>query len=216
MRRHAATPEHKPKAVCRNAALLAGLLAMVPPLSQAGAWRMDPERSHLGFVAHAQGEAIEGRFRRFEPQIVFDPAALAGARLDVRIDLSSVDTASSERDEALRDEDFFAIRRFPEARYLAESFRALGGDRYAADGVLDLHGVKKPLTLNFRWIAGAAPAAGGAAPKGAVLEGEAILEGESDLDRLDFGVGGGDWADPETIAREVKVTTRLVLTPAEP
>lgn len=191
--------------------LLAVLLAAAPAPLHAGAWRMDPERSRLGFVARAQGEAFEGRFARFEPQIVFDPADLAGARFDVRIDLASVDTANSERDEALRSEDFFAVRRSPEAHYLAQTFHALGGDRYAADGVLELRGVSRPVRLNFRWIAGAAPAL-----KGAVLEGEAILEGQSEIDRLDFGVGGGDWADPETIAPEVKVTARLVLTPADP
>jgi hypothetical protein len=33
------------------------------------------------------------------------------------------------------------------------------------------------------------------------------------LDRTAFGVGGGDWTDPEMIAHEVKVMTTLILTP---
>lgn len=182
--------------------LLLVLLSSVPLAARD--WRMDPERSELGFSASAQGERFEGRFTRFEPAIRFDPDDLAGARFDVRIETASVDTANLERDDTLRSEDFFAVRKYPQARYLAESFRALDDGRYAADGSLTLRGLTRPVTLVFRWQQGTP----------AVIEGEALLTGETELNRLDFELGTGDWADPETIANEVRVFTRLVLQPA--
>ena len=51
----------------------------------------------------------------------------------------------------LRGAEFFDSRKQPEARYVATRFRALGGNRFAADGVLTLHGVSKPVTLTFTW-----------------------------------------------------------------
>jgi cytochrome b561 len=173
------------------------LLLMLPGVSVAADWTMQPG-STLGFSASYQGEVFQGRFGKFTPQIRFDPAKLADSRFDVRIALASASTNNSERDELLVGEDFFASAKLPEARYSASKFRALGGNRFAADGTLSLRGVNKPVTLTFIWTPGA----------------KAVLVGEATLKRLDFGVGSGDWTDTGLIPNEVKVSTRLVLAPA--
>jgi len=151
--------------------------------------------STLGFSASYEGEGFDGRFVRFTPQIRFDPAKLATSRFDVGIDLASAKTDNDERDEALTGREFFDTRKNPQARYIATRFRALGGNRYAADGTLSLHGANRPVTLTFTWTPGAKP----------------VLVGETKLKRLDFGIGTGDWADTDALPNEVKVRTRLVL-----
>ncbi len=171
------------------------LALLLAPAVHAADWRMDPAGSMLGFVGSAQGERFEGRFGEFQATIRFDPDDLGNARFDVSIALASADTANAERDETLRGSDFFFVRRHPEAHYHAERFRALGDGRYAADGELSLRGITRPVTLEFRWTAGE----------------PAILEGEATLRRLDFDIGGGDWADLDMIANQVLVRTRLVL-----
>lgn len=178
-------------------ALVLGLL--LTPTTHAADWRMDADASTLGFSGTAQGERFDGRFGAFRARIRFDPDALDAARLDVTIALASADTANEERDEALHSSDFFFVRRHPEAHYRAERFRALGDGRFAADGELELRGIVRPVTLEFRWNAGT----------------PTTLEGEARLQRLDFDVGGGDWADLDMIANEVSVRTRLVLHPAD-
>ncbi|MBB5015938.1 YceI family protein [Rehaibacterium terrae] len=167
--------------------------------AHAADWRMDPAASTLGFIGMTQGERFEGRFGEFQAAIRFDPDDLDHARFDVTIALASADTANAERDEALLGSDFFHVRRHPQAHYRAERFRALGDGRYAADGELSLRGITRPVTLEFRWTAGE----------------PAILEGEATLRRLDFDIGGGDWADLDMIANEVQVRTRLALHRAE-
>jgi polyisoprenoid-binding protein YceI len=151
--------------------------------------------SSLGFTASYEGEPFEGRFTRFTPVIEFDPKQLASARFDVRIDLTSADTSNGERDEVLLGEGFFNTRKSAQARYTSQRFRALGGNRYLADGTLTLNGVSKPVSLNFTWEAGA----------------NTVLVGSATLKRLDFAVGTGDWNDIELLPNEVTVKTRLVL-----
>jgi polyisoprenoid-binding protein YceI len=151
--------------------------------------------STLGFSGIYQGEGFDGRFARFTPQIRFDPAKLATSRFDVRIDLASANTNNEERDDVLLGSEFFDTPKHPQARFVATRFRALGGNRYAADGTLSLHGTSKPVTLSFTWTPGAKP----------------LLVGETRLKRLDFGVGTGDWEDTELIPNEVRVRTRLLL-----
>jgi polyisoprenoid-binding protein YceI len=175
------------------------LLLSLADSAAAADWAMQPG-STLGFTASYQGESFEGRFGKFAPQIRFDPAKLADSRFDVRIALTSVDTRNSERDDLLKSGEFFDSRNLPEARYTAGKFRALGGNRYAADGSLSLRGVSKQVTLTFTWTPGARP----------------VLSGEATLKRLDYGVGTGDWEDLELLPNEVKVKTRLVLAPSEP
>ena len=182
-------------ATTRVAALL---LAAAFALPVHGADYAHAPASTLTFATKYQGEVFSGRLPGFAVRLSFDPARLATARLDVSIPLAGAVTGDDERDTTLRDADFFNTAAFPQARYVATKFRALGGNRYAADGQLSLRGVTRPVTLAFTWTPGAAP----------------VLAGNATLKRLDFGVGGGDWADTSIIPNEVAVSTRVVLKPA--
>jgi polyisoprenoid-binding protein YceI len=129
----------------------------------------------------------------------FDPARLADAKLDVIIPLATATTGNADYDDNLRGGDFLDTAQFAQARYTATRFRALGGNQYAADGMLSLHGVSKPVTLTFTWTPGARP----------------VLSGKATVKRLDFGVGGGDWADTGLIPDAIAVSTKVVLQPAQ-
>jgi polyisoprenoid-binding protein YceI len=183
----------------RLAAFAAPLLLLAAGAAAAADWTLRPDGSSLRFSGTAQGEAFEGRFAEFAPKIRFDPAALDGARFEVTVKLASADSKNQERDETLAGTDFFDVANYPEARFIATEFAAREDGGFEARGALELRGTRQPVTLVFRWQA---------------VEGGARLEGEARLDRTAFGVGGGDWADPEMIAHEVEVKTTLVLAPA--
>lgn len=177
------------------------LLALL--LATAGAHGADyvaQPGSKLGFTATYMDEAFEGSFSKFTPVLRFDPAQLDASRMDVRIVLASASTANAERDEMLVGSEFFDAAGAPEARYVATRFRALGGNRFVADGTLTLRGVSQPVPLTFTWTPGANP----------------VLSGEATLSRLAFKVGTGDWTDTELLPDKVKVSTRLVLAPKAP
>lgn len=170
-------------------ALLGGNVFAADYVQQAG--------SSLGFTGSYQGEAFTGNFAKFNSSINFDPAKLAQSRFDVRIALASANTKNSERDEMLLGSDFFNTKAQPEARYVATKFRALGNNRFVADGVLSLRGISKATPLSFSWTPGANPQ----------------LVGTAKIQRLDFKVGIGDWDDVELMPNAVTVNTRLILSP---
>ena len=153
--------------------------------------------STLVFASNYQGETFTGRFGSFTTTMRFDPKQLATSQLDVAIQLAGTQTGNKDRDDTLVSADFFNVGKFAQARYTATKFRALGGNQYAADGTLSLRGVSKPVTLTFTWTPGAQP----------------VLTGKATVKRLDFGVGGGDWADTSTIPNEVAISTKVVLKP---
>jgi len=153
--------------------------------------------SSLGFTGSYQGETFHGSFSKFNSSIRFDPAKLAESRFDVRITLASANTKNAERDEMLVGSEFFNAAAQPEARYTASKFRALGKNRFIADGILSLRGVSKSVPLTFSWTPGARPQ----------------LQGTAKVQRLDFKVGIGDWDDLELIPNVVTVNTQLLLSP---
>ncbi|KAA2285182.1 YceI family protein [Arenimonas fontis] len=151
--------------------------------------------ARLDFSSSYEGEAFEGRFRRFEARIAFDPDAPQSCRFEVRIALASADTGLPERDDMLMEREFFDVGRQPMAYYRADRCRALPDGGFVAEGRLGLRGVERPVPLCFRWIPGESP----------------VLEGEAGVDRLAFGVGTGDWADTDLIPAEVAIRTRVPL-----
>lgn len=156
-------------------------------------------RSSLAFAGKYQGELFTGTFPGFQTRMRFDPADLGNATLDVTIPLATATTANPEYDVEMRGSAFFDAGKFPQARFTASKFRALGGNRYAADGTLSLHGASKPVTLEFSWTPGAHP----------------VLVGKATVRRLQFDVGGGDWADTGLIPDAIAVATKLELQPAK-
>ena len=153
--------------------------------------------SSLVFAGKYQGEAFTGRFPGFATTFRFDPKQLATSKLVVNIPLASAATSNADYDGELRGASFFDATKFPRATYTSKKFRALGGNRYAADGTLTLRGVSKPVVLEFTWTPGAAP----------------VLSGNATVKRLAFGVGGGDWADTALIPDAIAISTKVVFKP---
>ena len=154
--------------------------------------------SALAFGGMYQGEAFSGRFPGFDTRLSFDPADPAAGRLEVTIPMTGATTANPDYDTEMRGEAFLSVLKFPQARYTASGFRKLGDGSYAADGVLSLHGIEKPVTLTFTWTPGPQP----------------VLAGRATVRRLDFGVGVGPVAGTDLIPDEIAVSTRVLFSPA--
>jgi polyisoprenoid-binding protein YceI len=151
--------------------------------------------STLGFTGSFQGEAFQGSFGKWTGAISYDAAKLAASKFDVEVDLASVKTGDKDRDGALPGADFFNVAKYPKAHFVTTGFRQ-NGAQVIADGNLTLRGVTKPVSLNVTFK-----------PQGA----GATLDVAGTLKRLDFGVGGGEYADTSVIGAEVKVNAHLVL-----
>lgn len=177
--------------------LLAALGGIAPAL--ASDWQQQPD-SRLRFQGSQQGEAFDGQFRRFVSRIRFDPNDLAQANFDVDIDLASVDTANSERDQAVQGDKWFDVGRFPKAHFRTLGIRSLSAGHFEAKAELTLRDHTQTIDFPFTWTGDAD---------------RAHLQAQVVLDRLDFDLGSGEWADPELIGSEVTVSVDLQLRAAD-
>jgi len=194
---HVALPSMRRLRV-RAWALACAIALAAAPVAAADYVQAPGSGSMLTFATQYDGETFTGSFPGFVTKFSFDPANLASARLDVTIPLAGVKTGNDDRDATLRGIDFFDIAKFAQARYTATEFHDRGAGRYTAVGTLELHGVRRPVNLLFTWMPGKAP----------------VLMGKAEVNRLDFGIGLGDWADTSLIPDFVAVATRVVFAPA--
>lgn len=170
--------------------------AFVTP-AMARTWNVDAAHSTLTFTNSYQNVQYTGQFKRFTAKIDYDPADLAHAKFDVSVDITSLDTRNAERDHAALGADFFDTAKFPRAHFVTSAFHEAARGKVVADGTLTLRGVSKPVELEVRF-----------APHG----NSATLDVTAQLNRLDFGIGTGQWADPSLIGNGVTVHGHLVLT----
>jgi polyisoprenoid-binding protein YceI len=155
------------------------------------------EQSRLEFVGVQAGAEFKGVFHKVTASVEFAPDALAVSRIDVQIDMNSVDSKDKDRDTTIRDKDVFDVSHNPTAHYLTKTITKTATG-FAATGALTLRGVTKDVPIEFQF----APAGGGAK-----------LSGSAKLNRLDFGVGQGEWKSTDTIGDAVKINFSLVLKP---
>ncbi len=163
---------------------------------------MDPAKSWLGFTAKQSGGDVDARFEKFSAQIAFADANLAGSRFDVQVTTQSVNSQDSDRDTVLRDKDLFDSAKYPTAHFVTSAFTRKAAGQYEATGKLTIRDVTHEIRLPFTFQT---------AQEGGKTV--AWLKGGVTVNRLDYGVGQGDWKDTSVVANEVRVKFELRLLP---
>lgn len=188
--------------------IIAALLLAPPGLAApalAGpqdAWTIDPRASSLTFTATQTGAFVNGRFPAWSGTIVLDPTALAGARIDIGIQMPAMTAGNQDVDSLMKGTNFLDVRKFPEARFVASTVVASGGDRYEARGKLTLRDVTRDVVLPFTLAIVDNPAQPGAL--------RATARGKLIIKRLDYGVGQNEWAGTGQVANEVTIDLNIV------
>ncbi len=183
--------------------IIACLLLSAPALAgPQEAWTIDQRASSLTFSASQVGAVVNGRLPDWTGDIVLDPAALAAAHIDIRIDMRPVTTNNRDVDSLLRGGNFLDVQKFPQARFVSSSIVAKGGARYEAAGRLTIRDVTRDMVLPFTLAIADDPASAGRL--------RATARGRLTLKRLDFGVGQNEWAATGQVANEVTVDVNVV------
>lgn len=194
------------KAVCVLAALgvLLGAVSVRSAANDAPEWSFDPPHcSVLFFVKHILAD-IPGRFDSYSGTVRFDPENLAGSRIDVTVDVASIDTGVPKRDEHLKSPDFFNAAAYPAMRFVSREIVPLGGNRFIARGDMTIKDVTLPLEMPFEYL-GAVPSP---MEPGKTVAG---FRARCSLDMLDFHVSDGGFKKMGVMGSRVDILMNLEL-----
>jgi len=113
-----------------------------------GTWSLDPAHTDVSFtVRHMMVSKVRGRFGTFSGTIVTAENPL-DSTVTAEIDLNSIDTNNSQRDDHIRSADFFEVEKNPTMTYRSTSI-TVDGDDYRLDGELTLKGITKSVPLKL-------------------------------------------------------------------
>lgn len=166
-----------------------------PAVTAAAAAQLLPAQSELGFTSRQMGVPVDGRFKTFNAQLVFDPKKPEAGRVAFNIDLASVALGAAELEAELAKAPWFDSKKMPQASFQSSAIKAGAGvGRYDISGKLTIKGQTRdivvPITLTQ---AGAVSTAAGSFV----------------LKRLEFKIGDGEWSDVSLVANEVTVKFKL-------
>lgn len=167
--------------------------------SEITAWDIISDKTTIEFTATQYDKEFTGIFTGITGEIYFDPENLAQSFAHIKIPVAIIETGSDERDDAAVKKDWFSAEEYPEIIFKTTGFDKLGGTKsYLAKGELSIRGVAKiielPFTLEF-------------ANKDGIQHAE--MEAKIVLNRLDFGVGQGQWQSTDAISGDVGLTIKL-------
>lgn len=152
-------------------------------------------QSSVAFGYKQMGVPLSGSFAKFAITANFDPAKPQTAAAKIDITLASIDTGNDDANDEVKDKAWFNTAQFPNAQFIASSIKALGGNRFEARGKLTIKGktldVVAPFTFQQTGL-------------------QCIFDGALAINRLDYAIGTGLWADVSTVANEVSIKFHFV------
>jgi polyisoprenoid-binding protein YceI len=121
----------------------------LPALAAQDVWNIDTSHSSIQFqVKHLMISDVRGEFRKMSGQILFDGKGYSTVKADVVIQVASIDTRESKRDEHLRSADFFDAARYPTIIFKSKRVEGISERKFNLVGDLTMRGVTKEVTLD--------------------------------------------------------------------
>lgn len=176
--------------------MLLGLMLVASHVSALEFKQVLANESTVTFGYKQMGVPLEGKFNKFDAQVIFDPAKVAKAQARIEINVASIDTGTAEANEEVVGKLWFNAKTFPTASFVSTGIKALGGNRYQATGKLTIKGktldVTTPVTFQANGNRG-------------------LFDGSFAIKRLDYAIGEGEWTDVSAVADEIQIKFHVVV-----
>ncbi|MBM7126981.1 polyisoprenoid-binding protein [Dyella flava] len=175
-------------------------LAMAPALTHAAAdsYRYDPVHSQIVFsIDHDGFSRPLGRLHIASGWLRFDPDDWSRSATELDIDMTRVDMGDAAWNDAVCKPALLDCKTYPTAHFTSTSVERKDATHGVLHGVLNLHGISRPLDISFR-----------VNRVGKTIYGLHTIAGFSataSLDRTAFGINGF----PNAIGHDVAVWLEL-------
>lgn len=172
------------------------------------AWNVDGAHTEINFSVRHFFTPVSGSFDRYDVNLVYDPEDPTNSTVEVSIDVASVNTGNERRDNHLRSDDWFEAEKYPQISFKSNSVRRVSADKIAARGELTIKDVTKEVELEINVLGLMDVPAQMQEMLGGVTQ-VASFEAGTKLDRREYGVGVGSWAETMVVGADVEITIAL-------
>ena len=111
-------------------------------------WTIDSSHAEIGFaVRHLMIATVRGRFGAVSGTVTVDETNPRNSKIDVTVDVTSVDTRQEMRDNHLRSPDFFDVATYPTMRFASKRIDGDIDGAFRVVGDLTIRGVTREVAL---------------------------------------------------------------------
>ena len=162
-------------------------------------WRIDPNHSTAQFVVRHLGISnVQGDFTKVSGTVVLDDQDISKSSVNASIDVGSVDTRVTMRDNDLKSANFFDVTKYPTMTFQSTKIVSTGSGTAKMTGNLTIHGVTKVVTFDVT---------GPSAPVNTMGVRRGV-EATTTISRKDFGIT----SDAGIVGDDVKITLDAEMT----
>jgi polyisoprenoid-binding protein YceI len=178
--------------------LVSAALATAGLAANIGWAQIDAAKSSVTATARQIGVPMEGKFKKFDATVDFDPSKLATSTAKVEIEVSSFEIGDAETTKEVKGRDWFDAGKFPKAVFQSTSIKAGAAGKFDVAGKLTIKGKTVDVVVPATYKQDA---------------GGQVFEGVLPIKRTAFNVGDGEWKDTSVVADDVQIKFHIV-TPA--
>lgn len=173
------------------------LVTLLPLLATSAlAQQLLPAASEIAFTSKQMGVPVEGRFKKFEVQMNFDPKKPETGKVAFSIDTGSASMGAPEVDGELPKANWFNVAKFPKASFESNAIKPTGPGRFDVTGTLNIKGNAQTVVIPVQL---------------AQAGGTTTATGSFFIKRLIFKIGENEWTDTSMVANDVQVKFKLAL-----
>lgn len=128
---------------------LAPLNIYCNPANQFNHYELDVSHTKIGFeISHLVIATVDGHFEKFSGSFDYHPSTHELKNAMITIDPASINTNEPNRDKDLRGKNFFEVEKYPKITFEDITLISAAGKPSQLKGVLNMHGIKKEISLN--------------------------------------------------------------------
>jgi polyisoprenoid-binding protein YceI len=101
-----------------------------------------------GYSIKFSSDNPSGVFTKMEGDIAFDPAHPEASKFNVSVDVNSINTGNGMKNKHAKSSKWFDADTYPRITFVSDKFTKTGNG-YEVTGTMELHGVKKAMTIPF-------------------------------------------------------------------
>ena len=117
-------------------------------MATATKWAIDPMHSEVQFkVKHLVISTVTGFFKSFSGELDAVNDDFEDSEISFALDIDSIDTNQSQRDEHLKSDLFFDAAKYPQITFKSTSFKKTDDDEFELVGDLTIKGITKSVKL---------------------------------------------------------------------
>ena len=171
-------------------------------LGESQKWGIDKNHSSIYFDVRHTYVTVRGLFDDFSGTVMFDPQNKDASRVNFEVKVASINTNIAERDKHLRSADFFDASKYPEMTFKSTNIKHIEDNQYVVEGNLTVKDVTKQVAIPFTYFG---------VRENPLKKGQRVagFEAEFTINRLDYNVGTGKFAEMGVIGEEVSIVVAL-------